>query len=352
MDSNSWLLLEHEDPRYRLPDDLRARDPRGGRDCGWVEQMCPFVRHFTAPGDVVLDPFAGFGTTLLAAHLEGRTSTGVELDPDRAALARERLARHHATDTRLIVGDIRAVHEQIGPAALCLTSVPYFGAPPAETTAPGQLYGIAHYGSYLEQMHEVFAAVRKCLAPGSHVVAMAENLCLDGHSVPLAWDVARVLAGLFVPREERVLLYRRPSEPLRAGSWVGNRSHEYALVFEVAREPLDVDDATELLRQLSAAGHAFTVHGGFARWLADRTAPLPADVDIRVAFDAAVINGVLAFLAARGFVLRCWQRPLSLPIALDELRGRHYVRAERFGRNGCRLIVDVGFVEDGPMDGR
>jgi DNA modification methylase len=44
------------------------------------------------PGGVVLDPFAGSGTTLLVAAKRGLTSIGVELNPAYVVLARERLA--------------------------------------------------------------------------------------------------------------------------------------------------------------------------------------------------------------------------------------------------------------------
>ncbi|HKB37337.1 MAG TPA: DNA methyltransferase [Gemmataceae bacterium] len=47
----------------------------------------------TNPGDLVLDPMCGPGTTLVAARRLGRRSIGVELCPATAALARERLAR-------------------------------------------------------------------------------------------------------------------------------------------------------------------------------------------------------------------------------------------------------------------
>jgi DNA modification methylase len=40
-----------------------------------------FIELFTDPGDVVLDPFAGSGTTLAAAIGLGRHALGVELDP-------------------------------------------------------------------------------------------------------------------------------------------------------------------------------------------------------------------------------------------------------------------------------
>ena len=43
-------------------------------------------------GATVLDPFAGAGTTILAAALEGCTGIGIEIDPDYVDTARARLA--------------------------------------------------------------------------------------------------------------------------------------------------------------------------------------------------------------------------------------------------------------------
>lgn len=40
----------------------------------------------------LLDPFAGSGTTLLAARQLGHTAHGIELSPDYARIARDRLA--------------------------------------------------------------------------------------------------------------------------------------------------------------------------------------------------------------------------------------------------------------------
>jgi adenine-specific DNA-methyltransferase len=47
----------------------------------------------TSPGDLVLDPFCGSGTTAAVAHKTGRSWISVELDPDIAERARLRLAR-------------------------------------------------------------------------------------------------------------------------------------------------------------------------------------------------------------------------------------------------------------------
>ncbi len=40
-----------------------------------------FIRSLTAPGDIVLDPMMGSGTTVVEALLEGRTGVGLDIDP-------------------------------------------------------------------------------------------------------------------------------------------------------------------------------------------------------------------------------------------------------------------------------
>lgn len=46
------------------------------------------------PGEMILDPFAGSGTTVLAALLEGYGAIGIELSNVYASLARERIKTH------------------------------------------------------------------------------------------------------------------------------------------------------------------------------------------------------------------------------------------------------------------
>ena len=49
------------------------------------------IRMFSFVGDTVLDPFAGLGTTMLAAARCGRNSIGVEIEPTYVGKARRRL---------------------------------------------------------------------------------------------------------------------------------------------------------------------------------------------------------------------------------------------------------------------
>ena len=49
------------------------------------------IQLYTYKGDVILDPFAGSGTTCLAAKQDGRDFVGYEINPDYCRLAEERL---------------------------------------------------------------------------------------------------------------------------------------------------------------------------------------------------------------------------------------------------------------------
>lgn len=58
-----------------------------------VEALAPLVRSFTLPGELVLDPFAGSGSSCAAALLAGRRYVGIELDAEYFYQASARLER-------------------------------------------------------------------------------------------------------------------------------------------------------------------------------------------------------------------------------------------------------------------
>lgn len=56
-----------------------------------VDLMRWIVRMTTRPGDLILDPYLGSGTTLEAAKIEGRNGVGIELEVDMARVAETRV---------------------------------------------------------------------------------------------------------------------------------------------------------------------------------------------------------------------------------------------------------------------
>lgn len=57
-----------------------------------VDVIAPLIKCFSKPGDTVLDPFCGSGTTARAAQLNDRCYIGIEKDPEFAAVAKARLS--------------------------------------------------------------------------------------------------------------------------------------------------------------------------------------------------------------------------------------------------------------------
>jgi site-specific DNA-methyltransferase (adenine-specific) len=66
----------------------RAMAVAGGKP---LHLMRAIIRDYTRPGDLVCDPCAGGGTTLLAAAIEGRRAIGAEMDEETFKKAKARL---------------------------------------------------------------------------------------------------------------------------------------------------------------------------------------------------------------------------------------------------------------------
>ena len=62
-----------------------------------VALMEAIIADYTKPGDLVVDPFAGSGSTLIAARRQGRQAVGCEIDPDTYERTRDRLDGSLAT---------------------------------------------------------------------------------------------------------------------------------------------------------------------------------------------------------------------------------------------------------------
>lgn len=73
--------------------------------------MAELVRDFTQPGDLVLDPFMGSGTTLVACAKLGRRAIGIELDPKHFDTACRRVESEYRQPDMFIPAPAKPVQE-------------------------------------------------------------------------------------------------------------------------------------------------------------------------------------------------------------------------------------------------
>lgn len=85
---------EHRADHFSGPPDLEALV--AGAKPVWLMQA--LVAAYSEPGDLVVDAYAGSGTTLIAASQMGRRSIGAEMDAGRYALAARRLRKGYTPD--------------------------------------------------------------------------------------------------------------------------------------------------------------------------------------------------------------------------------------------------------------
>lgn len=137
---------------------------------------------YSRPGDWVLDPFAGLGTTLFAAERLRRHGIGFEPNPERHAWVSSRLA----APSRIIPAPIQSMGaHDLPPFQLAFTSPPYPTVRLEDDPwGPG----------YFEDMASIFAGIGRAMAPDGHVVVEVSNIRTGDGYRPLVGQMAETWA--------------------------------------------------------------------------------------------------------------------------------------------------------------
>jgi modification methylase len=185
------------------------------------------VATYTQPGDYVVDPMCGVGTTLVEAVHQGRDAIGIEYEPRWAELAEANLTLARTQGAtghgEVICGDGRSIASLIDPAvhglvALVLTSPPYGPSLHGRVTAtPGRGVrkahdrystdpaNLAHVGlaGLLDAMRTLLHGAAQVIRPNGVVAMTVRPWWRDGQLI----DLPGALVG--VGEEAGLVLFER-----------------------------------------------------------------------------------------------------------------------------------------------
>jgi DNA modification methylase len=229
-----------------------------------------FILFFTRSRQLIVDPFLGTGSTLLAAVETGRSAIGFEIADKYAAISKKRIAtalnggdRSVGLPSRrqLLAEVVRADSTRLSeiwrkreypPADYCITSPPYWnqlkrnsirqksrvakGLDTEYSNNPDDIGNIDDYHNFLLAMKRVFDEVYKVMKPRGYLTVITNNVFAQGRMYPLGFDTVSTLSQepyAWTPKDEKVWCQDdKTLLPLGVyNAWVGNRHHQYCLIF-------------------------------------------------------------------------------------------------------------------------
>lgn len=181
-----------------------------------------FLEEYTHVGDVIFDPFAGFGTTLLVAERMGRIPLGVEIEQNRVDFVRSKLSN----SGNIIQGDSRVLATIDLPAIdFSITSPPYMTKNNhPENPFTGYKAKGKGYKAYLRDIHSIYEQLRKHMKSTGMVVVEVSNLKVDGQVTTLAWDIGQEISQVLHFNGEVIVCWDK---------YGYGYDHSYCLVFSV-----------------------------------------------------------------------------------------------------------------------
>lgn len=254
LDGRTWT-------RYSISiwNDIRktAEELRLGHPAMFPVQLpMRLIECFTAEGDqIVLDPFVGVGSTVLAARTLSKIGVGLEVSPNFVEIALRRLGQadmfaESSQQSRIIRDDARNLLDHVDPESvdMGITSPPYWNILTQKRTADYR--EIRHYGDMLEDLgkiadyHEflsalqgVFRLVYRAMKPSKYCIVVAMDLRKKDKFYPYHADIATFMQQIGFIFDDLIIWDRRQEysnmRPLGyPAKFRINKAHEYILIFQ------------------------------------------------------------------------------------------------------------------------
>lgn len=215
-------------------------------DAKWRGNWSPYIPRniilrYSKEGDLVLDQFAGGGTTLVEAKLLNRDIIGVDVNDTAIARCREKTdferEGHANGKVYLHKGDARHLDFiEDGSIDLICTHPPYADIIRYSDNISGDLSHLA-VNDFLEEMKTVASECFRVLKKGQFCAVLMGDTRQKGHMIPMSFEVMRIFENSGFKVKEIIIKEQHncsATEYWRANSIKYNFlliAHEYLFVF-------------------------------------------------------------------------------------------------------------------------
>ena len=212
--------------------------------------MEEFINFFTKEGEIVLDPFAGIGSTLVACDRTKRNGIGVEINKKYFDIIKLR------SSSKIINGDSRKIKSllkkrKISKVDFSISSPPYWNILSRSTgtfkakreekeldikysDSMIDIGNIDDYDEFIDVLSSIYFDIYEFIKTGGYLVVIVKNLKKSGKHYPLAWDLAQKLSTKYTLKDEKIWCQDKVGlSPFGYPfSWTSNIVHHYCLIFK------------------------------------------------------------------------------------------------------------------------
>jgi tRNA G10 N-methylase Trm11 len=173
------------------------------------------IKEYSKKGNVVFDPFAGFGTTISVAKKLGRKAFGTEIKRVPIQFAKKNF---HVELTEKSAFDLD--YTRFPKIDLCIFSPPYWGPALNEET----------YEGYLNKLKGLVKIIKNRMNKNAYLVVLIQNYQTDKGLLTLAWDVGNKIKEVIRFKQDIIWCIDRKNSKRDMVHEASD--HHYCLIFK------------------------------------------------------------------------------------------------------------------------